>query len=99
MLFSFLLLSVCFVYCVGNIIYTLFIEELFEGFKRIFIKLFSGLFFVVTLFSLIATQGVTINILIVVLVLILFFRTGVWKKDTRVIVQMYCKISNLTVHC
>ena len=80
MLFSSLLLSICFVYCVGNIIYTLFIEELFEGFKRIFIKLFSGLFFVVTLFSLIVTKGVTINILIVVLVLILFLRAGVWKK-------------------
>ena len=50
------------------------------GFKRIFIKLFSGLFFVVTLFSLIATKGVTINVLIVVLVLILFLRTCVWKK-------------------
>jgi len=56
LLFSYLLL-----YSIGNIIYRLLIKEPYTGYSRLFVKLFIGLFSIITVYSIIKTSGITIN--------------------------------------
>lgn len=73
LIFIKLILSFLFIYSAGNVLYRLLIKETFVGFSRLFIKSFLGLFSLVTFYSIIKTNGITINtglLLIVILIII-----------------------------
>lgn len=72
-LFLILIISYLSLFLIGSIAFRIFVTNKYSKSKRIFIKLFLGLFISVTFFAIIKTNGVTVNIISIILGFIIWY--------------------------